>query len=186
MPAPLISRDEAIDRITGVFQLLGYEGPSLAALSSATGLVKASLYHHFPDGKKAMAVAALEKSAEQLHRLVIEPLKTQYPPTERLLAMLDGINEFYRGGTDLCLFAVLSIGDARELFFPYIAPHLQAWSEALVRTFIEKGTPTDQAERRAEQVLITIEGALIVARASRNVAVFGRALEWLRKDFCRP
>lgn len=44
MPAPLIPRDEAIDRLLEVFQRLGYDGASLAELSRGTGLGKSSLY----------------------------------------------------------------------------------------------------------------------------------------------
>ena len=59
MPAPLISRNEVVDRLLAVFQRLGYDGASLAELSHATGLGKSSLYHYFPNGKEEMALAVL-------------------------------------------------------------------------------------------------------------------------------
>ncbi|MEM8810542.1 MAG: TetR/AcrR family transcriptional regulator, partial [Cyanobacteria bacterium P01_G01_bin.38] len=43
-----MTKDAAIAKLTPVFRRYGYEGASLSMLSKATGLGKASLYHHFP------------------------------------------------------------------------------------------------------------------------------------------
>ena len=58
MPAQKITREDALDRITAVFRKWGYEGATLRMISEATGLGRASLYHHFPGGKDDMARAA--------------------------------------------------------------------------------------------------------------------------------
>ena len=51
MPARLHTREAIVQRLLGVIRREGYDGASLAQLSTATGLGKGSLYHHFPDGK---------------------------------------------------------------------------------------------------------------------------------------
>ncbi len=55
MPAPLLPREEVLDRLAAAFRRDGYDGASIARLSAATGLGKASLYHYFPGGKQDMA-----------------------------------------------------------------------------------------------------------------------------------
>ena len=165
-----------------VFQRLGYEGTSLAELSKATGLVKASLYHHFPGGKKAMAEAAIDRSAQLMCDLVVTPLLGEGPALARLENMLAGIDQYYRGGADLCLFAVFSIGHSHTLFYPRMAPHLKIWFDSMARVIGELGVSADKAAAQAEHMAVTIEGALVVARASSNPEVFARALDRLRAE----
>jgi AcrR family transcriptional regulator len=180
MPAPLMPKDEVIARIAAVFKAHGYQGSSLAELSEQTGLVKASLYHYFPDGKKGMAEAALDAFGERIALLVIAPLLTDASPRQRLAAMLDGIDEAYSGGDDLCLFALLSIGDARELFQARIAPAIARLIEALVATLRAAGLGKSQATALAEQMVVEVEGALVMARVLGDAGVFQRTLKRLR------
>lgn len=180
MPAPLMSKDEVIARIAGVFKAHGYEGASLAELSEQTGLVKASLYHYFPEGKKGMAEAALDAFGSRVSELVIAPLLTEESPRHRLAAMLDGMHEVYSGGEDLCLFALLSIGDARELFHDRIRPKVQRLVEGLVATLRAAGLSKAQASSVAEQIIVEVEGALVVSRVLGDAGVFQRTLKRLR------
>lgn len=46
-----MDRAEAVRRLVKTFRQSGYEGTTLSQISQATGLGKASLYHHFPNGK---------------------------------------------------------------------------------------------------------------------------------------
>jgi len=48
-------RDALLRQLGQVFRERGYEGATLTQLAAATGLGKASLYHHFPGGKAEMA-----------------------------------------------------------------------------------------------------------------------------------
>jgi len=76
MPAPLLSKDEVLDRLLNTFRDKGYEGASLAELSAATGLVKASLYHYFPGGKQDMAEQVMAHLERQLAAAIYEPLQS--------------------------------------------------------------------------------------------------------------
>ena len=44
-------KEEIITKLIPVFRYYGYEGATVSRLSEATGLKKASLYHHFQGGK---------------------------------------------------------------------------------------------------------------------------------------
>jgi TetR/AcrR family transcriptional regulator, lmrAB and yxaGH operons repressor len=182
MPAPIVPKEDVIARITKAFQAQGYHGASLADLSKETGLVKASLYHYFPDGKRGMAEAALEEFATTMSDHVITPLTTDAAPRKRLLAMIDGFDIVYNKGQDLCLFALLSVGDTRELFKASIAPKVVMVSEALTKTLRDAGLSKNQAAARAEEILVQIEGGLILARVLSETAVFERTLKRLRES----
>ncbi len=182
MPAPLISRDEVIARITEVFKSRGYEGASLANLSEKTGLVKASLYHYFPAGKKAMAEAALDAFGQSMENEVVAPLLSDKPPKKRLLAMLDGIDRVYHGGADLCLFALLSVGETRSLFQASIMTKVAVLAHGISQTLRETGLSAEDAQAKTEKMIVEIEGALIVARVLGDAGVFQRMLTRLRTE----
>lgn len=183
MPAPLLPKDEVVARIARTFREQGYSGTSLAELAEQTGLGKASLYHYFPDGKKGMAIAALDAFGDALTRKVIDPLSGEGAPRARIAAMFDGFDEVYGQGSDLCLFALLSVGDARELFAPNIAPMVGKLANALAATLAETGLKTKEAAGTAEEIMVQLEGALIMARVLADPGIFQRALARLRTRF---
>ena len=53
------SRADVIQALIDVFRRCGYDGATLSSISEATGLGRASLYHHFPGGKQEMAAVAI-------------------------------------------------------------------------------------------------------------------------------
>ena len=57
---PSVSRTEVLRRMRDTFRTHGYDGATLSALTDSTGLARAALYHHFPQGKQQMAAAVLE------------------------------------------------------------------------------------------------------------------------------
>ncbi|MCY7320404.1 MAG: TetR/AcrR family transcriptional regulator, partial [Phormidesmis sp. CAN_BIN36] len=71
-----MSKDSAIPELVKVFRQYGYEGATLAKLSEATGLGKASLYHHFPKGKEEMASAVLDYLNRGLQEQILAPLRS--------------------------------------------------------------------------------------------------------------
>src|SRR5687768_4803588 len=102
MGAPLIPREEVLNRLTRVFRESGYAA-SLSQLSEATGLQRASLYHYFPGGKAEMAAAVIERSNRILEEQIIRPLLACGDPLTRLRAMARSLDRYFAGGTESCL-----------------------------------------------------------------------------------
>src|SRR2546423_8572951 len=115
MPAPILSKDDVLDRLMDAFREKGYEGASLAELSAATGLNKSSLYHYFPGGKQDMAAQVMAHLDRQL-TAVYEPLQSAKPPKQKLGAMLDALVAFYEGGRKSCLLYRLCGSSDRAQF----------------------------------------------------------------------
>ncbi|TFW08492.1 TetR/AcrR family transcriptional regulator [Oxalobacteraceae bacterium OM1] len=176
MPAPVISRDEAVDRIIAVFRQYGYEGASLTRLSEATGLGRSSLYHHFPNGKVDMAQAALDSVRAWLATNVFPALSEDLPPEEKLRKFTDGLAHFYRNGERACLTDLFTMGEAGELFQEHFAKGVRALIKAIARVVQEAGFTPDDASTRAEDAVIAIQGALIVSRALGDQRPFQRVM----------
>ena len=176
MPAALISRGEVLDHLTEAFRVHGFEGASIARLSEATGLGKASLYHYFHGGKQEMARAVVAHLGESFQRLVLAPLRTSGDPAQRLNAMILGVDQFYDRGEAACIVDLFGIGGAGEMFREPLAGAVQAFTDAVAGVVAETGLPADLARRRAEDAFVALQGALVVARATGDRTVFKRTL----------
>ena len=176
MAHPQLPREEVIDRLTAVFRREGYEGASLALLSEATGLGRSSLYHHFPRGKEDMAEAVMLAAREKLTNLVLERLAGPGSPRERLSAAVRGWDEFYHGGEASCLTELFSVGAARESFQSLLLSGITRLRGAIAELLAEAGLSKELAEKRSLDALVTIQGGLVVGRASNDPKIFQTVL----------
>lgn len=173
MPRPQrLSEDELVGHLAGAFRRNGYEGTSLAALSAATGMVKAALYHRFPAGKAAMAEAVEAAAGRDFVRLVIAPLRGGEPPAERIAAMADGLMAFYAEGRNACLVEIFSIEATPEPIRLRLQNGVRKWIAAVAAVLVEAGVAPDAAGRRAEGAVIRVQGALVVSRALADRRLF--------------
>jgi AcrR family transcriptional regulator len=179
MPVQKVTREEVISRLLAVFRLHGYEGASMAMIAEKVGLRKASLYHLFPGGKEEMAGAVLGSIGEYMEEKVLKPLRGEGSPQARLEAMIDKVRSFYQGGKCSCLFETMSLGTSDGPFRATIQAAMTAWIEAMTKLAKEHGASTAVARERAERVITSIQGSLVVARCMSDPGAFTRALRGL-------
>ena len=182
MPAALLSRDEVIARIQDVFRDYGFDGASLAEISNATGLGKSSLYHYFPGGKDDMAIAVLERIADWMKQHVLGPLRAGGAPQNRLRAMSRTLDAFYVGGRNACVLANFVVGGSRAKFQVYLGDVFREWIAALRDLAIEAGVRAVEAQHRAEDAVVRVEGSLILAGSLDDTSPFKRALRNIERD----
>lgn len=179
MPPALLSRQEVIERLMLVVRRCGYDGASLARLSKATGLGKSSLYHYFPAGKDDMVRAVLDHVGSQLRDGLFVPLRAPGPAHRRVEQMVKTLDAFYRGGREACVLGNLVLGTSRTRFRSQLRAIFDEWIDALAVALIDGGLSRSLARARAEDAVMRIEGALVLAGAMDDVALFGRALTQL-------
>jgi TetR/AcrR family transcriptional repressor of lmrAB and yxaGH operons len=180
MPTIKVEPDDIIDRLMDVFRTVGYDGATLSKLSQATGLQRASLYHRFPGGKKEMAEAVLAHAGAWLDTHVLAPLTGSGTPQARLLKMAEALDRFYVQGGKSCLLDSLSFREGSALFHDHIRTAFAHWIAALAALVVEStGCPTAEAHRRAEDAVLSIQGALVLARGTGNTQPFQRVLTHL-------
>lgn len=179
MPPAIHTRAEVIQRLMRVIRRVGYDGASISALSEATGLGKSSLYHHFPQGKHDMVRAVLEHLAEFLHAQLFEPLRAAGTPKRRVEAMISTLDAFYAEGHESCVLAQLVLGSARAGFRAPLRTIFTDWIDALTAPLVDAGIARATARRRAEDAVVRIEGALVLAGGLGDVGVFARTLKQL-------
>lgn len=186
MPAPTLSKDEVLDLLLNTFRDRGYEGSSLAELSTATGLGKSSLYHYFPGGKADMAAQVLAHLDQQLATSLYEPLRSERAPAKKLGAMLDALDAFYEGGRKACLLERLCASVDRTRFRRPLREAFVTWMNAVEAICLEAGLSRTVARARAEDFVVRIEGALIVCAGTEDYDVFARTIRDLRTSVLSP
>ena len=169
-------KEEIIIKLIPVFRYYGYEGATVARLSEATGLKKASLYHHFQGGKEQMAQAVLEYISDWSDRQIFAPLRSDEPAKKRILTLTEGIAKFYESGKAPCLLAVMSLGEADNLFHQQLEQSLKKWLDELSKVVEETGVEQKEARLRAEEALMIIQGALVLVRVTNDTQPFKRAI----------
>ena len=179
MPLKKIDEDTLIEKLMDVFRLHGYEGASLSLIAEATGLKRASLYHRFPGGKEEMAEAVLSHVDNWFVSHVLAPLTGSGTPAARIQEMAKRLNEFYGGGKKSCLLDSLTLGHADDPIRRHIEKSIAAWLEAMASVARESGLSPAMAKERAEEALVGIQGALVLARGTGNRKPFARVLQGL-------
>lgn len=174
------SRAELLPALGEVFREHGYEGASLAAITARTGLGKGSLYHFFPGGKEEMAAAVLAEIDAWFEREVFAPLRRPNDPAGAVAAMFGAVDSYFRSGRRICLVGAFALGDARDRFADAVRSYFAAWCDALTAALRRTGRKPAAARALAEDVVTGIQGALVLARAVEDHAVFARALARLR------
>jgi TetR/AcrR family transcriptional repressor of lmrAB and yxaGH operons len=182
VPAPSSSRDEVLSRLMEVFREKGYDGASLSELSEATGLGKSSLYHYFPGGKEDMANQVLAHLADQLETALFEPLRSSRSPAKKVDQMLDAIVAFYDAGRKACLLERLCASVDSKRFRRPLGRAFATWIDAVEATCLEAGLTRAVARARAEDLVIRIEGALVVCAGIGDTGAFERTIRDLRKS----
>ncbi|WP_430781563.1 TetR/AcrR family transcriptional regulator [Actinoplanes sp. G11-F43] len=176
--APSIDDDALLRRLSEVFRQSGYEGASLSALSSATGLQRASLYHRFPDGKPGMAAAVLQ-SVEREFATILDPLTAEADPAAAVAEMARRVGVFYADGRLACVLDTMTLRGAPDGIRAHATRMATAWLAAMADVARRAGAPRAEAARRARAALVTIEGALVLARVLDDPAEFRSALAGL-------
>lgn len=167
-----VAETRLLDGLTKVFRQHGYEGASLSRISEATGLQRASLYHRFPGGKEDMAEAVLARVDDKFANHILAPLSEQGEPARRVRKMAQRLREFYSSGGQSCLFDTLSLGGATGVVRQHVKRSFAAWLDAMTNIARESGARSAAARGRAEDAMVRIQGALVVARATGDKRPF--------------
>ena len=99
--------------------------------------------------------------------------------------MGDRLKDVYEGVRQPCLSAIVLMGSARDLFHQRVQTLYQVWISAIAAVLTETGLAPPQAQDRATDAVIAIQGALIVAQGLNDPAPFQRVIEELPEILCQ-
>jgi TetR/AcrR family transcriptional repressor of lmrAB and yxaGH operons len=174
----LNERADVVPMVAEVFRDLGYDGATFSRIAERTGLGKGSLYHFFPGGKEEMAKAVLNEISSWFETHVFEPLRRD-DPREAIAGMWQAVEEYFRSGKRICLVGAFALDETRELFSATIGAYFCGWIEALRDALMRAGYERVKATQDAEEAVLGIQGALVLARATGDGELFARSIHRL-------
>ncbi len=173
-----------LGKLMEVFRSKGYEGSSLNELATSAGLKKASLYHRFPGGKEEIATAVLTYTQEWGDTYISSILyDTTLAPKTRLSRVIKNIDTLYGGGEKICLLRALSMDTELPVLEDMIASSMQDWINGFTFLGKEFGYSAKEASQKATQVLIHIQGALIISKGLKSTHIFKDILITIKKMY---
>jgi len=165
--------DDVDRKLMEVFSRLGYDGASMEILSQATGLKKASLYHRFPGGKKDMAAHVLKNVEAWFLSHVDAVLRDEQKPLDkRLNEGIAAISSLFEDGARNCSLRMLSACTESGYFRETIANSFMILKNAFTFIAEQNGLSSEMASKKAIEVIINIQGSLILSRAMQDNGIF--------------
>ncbi len=164
--------DRIIAATNELFRLQGYNGTSLSQISAAAEATIGSIYHFFPGGKEALAVAVIE-STGNVYRELFEAIVAE--AADRVSALEDVFVGAAAVLEETDYIDPCPIGTVAREAANTSEPMRQAaerafasWIDAAARHLDQAGVPADEAERLATMIVATLEGCFILSRTRRD------------------
>lgn len=164
-----------------LFRTRGYAGVGMAELIAASGFPRGSLYFHFPGGKEqiaaeAMAMAGARDSARYAAHVeastTLEGFVNGIFTTSAEVLARSG----YARGCGVGLIALEMSNESEGLRMAAKAV-LDAWRDGLAAGFAKFGHAPAQAQKLGTATLASLQGAIVLARATRSGEPFGAAAQ---------
>lgn len=178
VPRPDRSRSALIDAAARLFRRQGYAATGVNQILQEANVKAGSLYHHFPDGKAALAVAVVESVGGDIERLLRTFLAGDTAPADvvdRWIDMLaDGLDRDVRDGCPIEPIATESV-HADAAMRSASGRAFEGWCAAIAERLTADGWSAHAADRTGRAVIALIEGALIVSRTSGSRATLDAA-----------
>jgi TetR/AcrR family transcriptional regulator, cholesterol catabolism regulator len=176
--------DLILDTARRLFDEHGYSATSVREIAEASGIAKATIYHHFPDKERILLTLLERGQAEQDG--MIERLGAEKDPRRRIEGAVRESLGFLAANMGLMQAArretVSGRGLVRERFLPGIARMRALVAEALSAGVAEGGFRKLDPERAASVLIAMIQGSyagalLAEGRAGKPEDMVGAILE---------
>ncbi len=174
-------RDELISELGEIFRENGFAGTSLSEITARTGLGKGSLYHFFPNGKSEMAEAVLHNIDAWFQENVFIPLRESDDALDGIDDMFAAVNAYFDSGNRICLVGAFALDNTRDQFLQEVSTYFSDWISALANALKRSGFAAAVAKSMAEEIVLGIQGALVLARSQEDPKIFTRTLKRLQQ-----
>jgi TetR/AcrR family transcriptional repressor of lmrAB and yxaGH operons len=171
--AEVSSRDAFIAATGKLLRRQGYDATGVNEIVTESGAPKGSLYFHFPGGKEELALAAMLREGGKLRAAIASVMSSSDDPGQALGRLVDALAHGLEssGYQDGCPIATVTLEAANRspAVHEAAAAVFDTWIEPLEECLLTAGLDASTARRRAVLALAAIEGALILARARRDL-----------------
>jgi AcrR family transcriptional regulator len=166
------TKDRIVETSAELFRLQGYNATGVKQIVTAAEAPFGSLYHHFPGGKEELGAEAVRTSGA-IYALLIPAIFDPAPD------LVTGVRDFFAGAAahlvetdyaDACPIATvaLEVSSSSETMREACAEVFESWIEAGAGRYEQAGISRAEARELTIAMICALEGAFVLARASRS------------------
>lgn len=166
------TRARLVDVSAELFRRQGYSATGVKQIVTAARAPFGSMYHHFPGGKEQLGAEAIRASGALYDQLI----PAIFDPAPDLVA---AVRAFFAGAAeqleqtgyeDACPIATVTLETASssEPMRQASADVFERWIDAGLPRFTAAGLPQDTARELVISLICALEGAFVLARATRR------------------
>lgn len=189
MTTPPSTRTRIRDAASTLFRRDGYSATGLKRIATESGAPFGSIYHFFPGGKVQLAQDAVRTSGAEYQNLVIALLDSVPDPLDSLAGAFRTAAENLAATdyADACPIATLAleVASSNETLRIATADVFESWVAAGAEWFGRWITDRVAARELARSMILLLEGAFVLSRASRDpepLHTAGRAIVELTRS----
>jgi len=154
-----------------LFRRKGFHGVGMAEILDLAQAPKGSLYHHFPNGKSDLALAAADYASAGLVGIINDSFNEAETFRDGLTTLSYKLAKFFdlSGHWDTCpVSGILFEGPDNDDFRDHAGALMTQWEDALIAHGIALGGPDADVARDARTYVLLLQGAWVMARAHRD------------------
>ncbi|HVW55732.1 MAG TPA: TetR/AcrR family transcriptional regulator [Rhizobiaceae bacterium] len=153
----------------------GYHGTSLSDILAASGAPRGSLYFHFPGGKDQLVIEVTRNSVAEVAERLEERLATEKSPAAAIRAIFASVGEMLEKNdfafgcpiAPVVLDATTNVPELLEI----ARSAFERWIGLLQSSFAKAGVPEPRSRALALLVESSLEGLMVIARATRDRSI---------------
>lgn len=167
----LSTKDRLIRSAAHLFRTRGYHGVGLSDLLADAKAPKGSLYHHFPNGKSDLAIAAATWASDDLLRLIAVSFSQAETFNDGATTLCFKLAKLFdkAGHWDACpIAATLFEGPDNSVFRDHAQTLYDGWIAEIHDHAARFDLSPKDAQRASEHLFVLIQGGWMLARARRS------------------
>lgn len=176
------ARHDMIASAITLFRERGIDATAFSDVLEHSGAPRGSIYHHFPGGKAQLVREATETAGDQIARGIAAVAAHMSDPVDVLDALIAGwrLQLESSGFTAGCPVAAAVASPGVEGGAAAAGAAFTRWEQVLAEALGGYGFDSSRAASLATLVVSSIEGGVLLARATRSIAPLERIAAELR------
>lgn len=184
-------RDTIVLKTQELMYQKGYGATSISDIMTAADVGKGQLYHYF-SSKKEIGLAATSHLLEAWEKELFTAIfQSDMPASEKFSAMLDWVYDFHRSQEGNAFHGcpvgnlIVELSAQEEDFRLLLQDFMEEWQSytADILADLHADWSKEKAWQEAQQVLASIQGAIILLKVSQDLTVIESAIADLKEKY---
>ena len=169
----LPTRARIVGAATRLFQARGYHGVGINEILAEAGAPKGCFYHHFPDGKSALAAEAVAVLCAEVDRMILHHRGRGRDAGAILRLVAEGMGAWlaaskWREGSLVSVIAQEAVPQDARLA-EAVRDAYARWRSAFTDMLAGQGCEPGRATALGQLAVAVLEGGMVLARVDQSV-----------------